>query len=55
MIFVYFLYDSKDEISKEHALFLNFVKGCLTIDPNSRMTASEAVLHPLFKDLNKRK
>lgn len=35
-----------------HYLFLDFVRKCLTYDPNSRMTAAEALNHPFLTHPN---
>lgn len=47
------MYDNKDpKLSKEQyirALFVDFVRKLLTIDPESRPTAKEALQHPLME------
>jgi len=39
---------------KEHSLFLDFIKKILQVDPEKRLTASEALDHPFFDSLREK-
>jgi serine/threonine protein kinase len=39
---------------KEHSLFLDFIKKVLQVDPEKRITASEALDHPYFDSLREK-
>ena len=38
-------------MSPEEKEMIRFIKRCLIIDPNERMTCEEALTHPWFNDL----
>lgn len=45
----------ENSLSPEERSMLDFIKHCLNIDPNKRMTCEEAIRHDWFKDLSIKK
>jgi len=41
-------------VDKEHTLFLDFIKKVLQVDPETRITANEALDHPYFESLREK-